>query len=282
MRKLSESEVKAILTKHKLWLKTGGKKGKCADFSDADLSEMDFYGCDIRDADFSRSSLANVNFRNVDLRRANFRDTCAKNVNFRNAKLDDTCFAHTSLANADFRNASLNSTSFYRANLLNADFRNAKLYNVYLFRASLPNVDFCGADLTDADLNDTDMACAIYDETTFPAMACPEEGSFIGYKKAFGIRNPDKEYIVELRIPEDAKRSSATGNKCRCSKAEILSITQLIGIKARVTKVRSSYASNFIYQLGETVEVPGFDECRWHECAPGIHFFMDRDAAVKW
>lgn len=37
-------------------------------------------------------------------------------------------------------------------------------------------------------------------------LACPSEGSFIAWKKA-------SRYIVKLQIPEDARRSSAGGEK---------------------------------------------------------------------
>lgn len=39
---------------------------------------------------------------------------------------------------------------------------------------------------------------------------------------------------------------------------------------------------NFVYTVGATVEVPDFDDNRWSECAPGIHFFIDRRAAVEY
>lgn len=50
-------------------------------------------------------------------------------------------------------------------------------------------------------------------------IACPEEGSFIGFKKC------QNDMIVKLEIPKDALRCSATGRECRCSKAKVLSIT---------------------------------------------------------
>ena len=34
---------------------------------------------------------------------------------------------------------------------------------------------------------------------------------------------------------------------------------------------------NFIYKVGETVTVDNFDDNRFNECAPGIHFYMDRE-----
>ena len=98
---------------------------------------------------------------------------------------------------------------------------------------------------------------------------------FIGFKKAPG-------YIVVLEIPEDAKRLSATGRKCRCNKAKVLEIQNIDGTKANVTKVVSGYDSNFVYEVGKTVSVDNFCDDRWQECSPGIHFFINRQEAVNY
>ena len=131
--------------------------------------------------------------------------------------------------------------------------------------ADLRGADLRGADLRDADLCDA-KGCYL---------SCPTEGSFIGWKKASG-------HIVKLRIPEDARRSSATGHKCRCDKAYVMEIQNMDGTKATEDTVRSDHDKNFVYTVGATVEVPDFDDNRWSECAPGIHFFIDRRAAVEY
>lgn len=106
-------------------------------------------------------------------------------------------------------------------------------------------------------------------------LSCPSAGSFIGWKKASG-------YIVKLQIPEDAQRSSATGDKCRCDKALVLEIQNLDGTKADVDTIHSDHDLTFVYTVGATVEVSDFNENRWRECATGIHFFIDRRAAVEY
>ena len=136
--------------------------------------------------------------------------------------------------------------------------------------------DLRSADLSGADLRSADLRNVRYNErTAFFAMACPEEGAFVGFKKAHG-------YIVKLLIPDDAKRSSATTRKCRCSKAEVISITSADGSDAGRTSIPSDHDSAFVYTIGEVVEVEDFDENRWNECAPGIHFFVTRDEAVRY
>ena len=162
------------------------------------------------------------------------------------------------------------------ANLCGADLRNANLCG-----ADLSNADLCGADLSNADLCGADLSGAkntdrviwnIY--TAFYPLQCPERGAYTAFKKA-------RDLIVELEIPADAMRSSATSRKCRASKARVISITDVSGNPAG-DSVASDYDSNFVYRVGEMVEVPDFDTDRWNECAPGIHHFITRAEALQY
>ena len=113
-------------------------------------------------------------------------------------------------------------------------------------------------------------------------LVCPEQGAFIGYKIGLALN----EYlflipcIIKLSIPEDAKRSSAYGNKCRCNKAKVVDIWTFGGQK--VKSAVSQYDHSFVYEINKEVSVPDFDENRWHECAPGIHFFMSEKEALDY
>ena len=44
----------------------------------------------------------------------------------------------------------------------------------------------------------------------------------------------------------------------------------------------SQHDRDFIYRVGEFVEVDNFDEDRWNECSTGIHFFITRQEAVEY
>ena len=143
--------------------------------------------------------------------------------------------------------------------------------------ANLSRADLSGANLYGANLYGAKNVNTVnWNElTAFFSLVCPEEGSFIGWKKAHGL-------IVKLRITEDAKRSSATSRKCRCSKADVLEIQCLGGSLSDVKSVPSDKDSSFLYTVGETVEVPDFDDDRWNECSTGIHFFITRQEAVTY
>lgn len=141
-----------------------------------------------------------------------------------------------------------------------------------LRNADLRDVDLRFADLCNAKLSGAKLDGVIYDENTaFFALQCPEEGSFVGWKKCLN------DTIVKLLIPEDAKRSSATTRKCRCDKARVLEIWDENG--EPIQEARSGRSPDFVYRVGEMVCVPDFDEDRWKECATGIHFFVTRREA---
>ena len=179
------------------------------------------------------------------------------------ANLSDANLSDANLFGANLRGANLSDADLRCANLRDADLRGANLSD-----ADLRNADLCRADLCEASIDQ--MMWNIY--TVFYPLQCPESGSYIGYKKASGL-------VVELEIPADARRASATSRKCRASKAKVLSITDINGNPAG-GQVKSNYDPNFVYAIGETVEVTDFDDNRWNECSTGIHHFITRAEAV--
>jgi len=135
-------------------------------------------------------------------------------------------------------------------------------------RADLSRANLSGANLSGANLYGAE-------NVPFIPMACPDTGSFIGFKKASG-------HIVMLGIPEDARRLSATGRKCRCDKAIVIRIEEMDGTTSDLTEVVSDRDNSFVYKVGEMVSVPDFCEDRWQECSAGIHFFINRQEAVNY
>ena len=178
------------------------------------------------------------------------------------------------LTGANLTGANLTGANLTRANLTGANLYGADLTGANLYGANLTRADLTGADLTGANLygaNNLDQATNV----KYP-IACPEKGSFTAFKKVRG------DYIVELEIPEDALRCSATSRKCRCSKAKVISINNRDGSTSNVEVVYSQYDAAFSYKVGEIVKVDDFDTNRWNECAPGIHFFITRQEAVDY
>ena len=222
-------------------------------------------GADLRGANLYEANLYGANLRGANLREADLYEANLYGANLREADLYEANLYGANLYEANLRGANLCGANLRGANLYGADLRGANLRGANLYGANLRGANLRGADLRGADLRGA--------KGTY--MACPTDGSFIGWKKASG-------YIVKLQITEDARRSSAGGEKCRCDKAYVVEIQNIDGTKADIETVHSNHDANFVYTVGATVEVSDFDGDRWNECAPGIHFFIDRRAAVEY
>ena len=185
------------------------------------------------------------------------------------------------LIRADLRLAYLIKADLREANLSGADLSGADLRKANLSGANLSGANLSGADLRGADLSGANLRLAKNIPSYACRLVCPEEGSFIGFKKAHTPSPDFREAIVKLLITEDAKRSSATTRKCRCDKAKVISITSLDG-KENFTTAYSYYDRFFQYTVGQTVIIDDFDEERWNECSTGVHFFITREEAVDY
>lgn len=170
---------------------------------------------------------------------------------------------------ADLHGANLHGANLYGANLCGAN-----LYGANLRGANLRGANLCRADLRGANLYEANIELEQLNNVL--PICCPEHGSFTAWKKVRG------EYIVKLEVTEAAKRSSASGRKCRCSEARVLAIETEDGSTAEVQSVSSKYDENFVYRVGGVVKVENFDGDRRNECAPGIHFFITRQEAVNY
>ena len=247
MKTISNDDLKKILRKHVLWFHFD-PEGEKADLRWADLRGANLRGANLMWADLYKADLSKADLSKADLKGADF-------------------------TGADLREADLREADLYGADLTGADLRRANLTGANLRGANLRGANLKGANLYEADLSEAYLGGV--KNLSLPIVA-PEKGSFIGYKKCRdGL-------IAELEIPEDALRSSATTRKCRCSKAKVLSITNLDGSKSESTEATSKRDSSFVYKVGETVEVTNFDPNRWNECSTGIHFFVTREEAEKY
>ena len=258
LRKITQEELNRIVDDHQHWLKKDceGWEKMRADLSHADLS----YGVDL-----SYACLRGVDLSYVDLSYADLSDA--------DLSYDNLNYADLSYANLSY--ACLRGVNLSYANLSYANLKYANLSHTNLSDADLSYANLNYACLRGADLNYANLSEVKYNHlTAFFALQCPEKGSFIGYKKS-----GDK--IVELRIEEDSKRSSATSRKCRASKVTVLSITSIDGTE-EFQKAQNTGVYSFTYEVGKTYEIDNFDDDRWNECSTGIHFFITRDEAVRY
>ena len=272
--KLTQKEINKIIENHKHWLNedVDGWDNMKANFSNQDLSYADLSCASLHGADFSGANLRDANLSGANL----------SNANLRYADLSYADLSYANLRYADIRCANLRYANLRDANLCDANFCNANLSNANLCFVNLNFAKLCNANLHYADIRCANFSNADLSGTKnmmYIPMACPEEGSFIGFKKA---AYADKYYIVKLEIPVDALRSSATSRKCRCNKAKVLEIQNIDGSKANIDVVHSIYDPSFQYKTGQIVEEPKYDDNRFNVCSKGIHFFINRQEAVDF
>lgn len=221
----------------------------CAMFGCADLNGLTIFAADFSYASFVMADLRGATLIDVNLRHCDFQDANLIGANLSRCDFQYAFFKDVDLRGADLRGADLSYCDFYGANLDDVLINSSTTFY---------EANFSGAK------NVPDIP-----------MICPEEGSFIGWKKANG-------HIIKLEILADAKRSSGTGRKCRCDKARVLAIENLDGTPTELKEVSSDYDNAFIYKVGEVSKVDNFCEDRFRLCASGIHFFISRQEAVKY
>jgi hypothetical protein len=223
--------------------------------TDANLIGADLRGANLRDANLIDANLIDANLRGANLIDANLRDANLIGADLRGACLIDANLRGANLIDANLRGADLRGACLIDANLRGADLRGANLID-----ANLRDANLRGADLRDAHIDN--------DYLTSLTSICPE-GNIIGWKKCVN------EIIVKLMIPKKAKRSNATGRKCRAEYAKVL---EIIGAEEAV----SLHDPFFKYKVGKTVKCDNWNDNRWNECSGGIHFFITRDEAERW
>lgn len=211
------------------------------DLSDLEFRDMDFRGRDLHNIDFGVSMFIDVIFDGADLSASSIE----------NARLDGC-----SLRGVNFRNANMKGACMRGCDMTGCDISGADLYSAVLEKAVL-----------------TDIISS--DDTKWFRMHCPETGPILGYKKCVNDR------LVQLLIPADAKRTSATRPSCRCNKAKVLTIKSFDDTE-EFDEAWSLVDENFVYRKGQWVEVKNFNEDRWFDSTTGIHFWLTKADAIGY
>ena len=265
------------------------------DLSYADLNGSDFSFADMSGSNLAHASLQNAFLLNVNLSRANIdgadfcmvdmchaelngvkgkgahfnfstmwdcnvSDASLENAGFLESKLCDCNFTGSNLENACLAGADLDDAIFAGANLKNADF----MYARRTFWCDFTNADMTGVRLEDVDIDPKNIKGA---KGYCIPLYCPEEGSFIAWKKCRDGK------VLKLMIPEDAMRKGESICSCRASKAVVLDIFDKDGKTA--SQAYSIYDPTFEYVKGATVFPKVMD---YHNLGDveGIYFVLSR------
>lgn len=210
-------------------------------FVNLEFDNIDFSGCDLSNMVFDLCMFIDCKF---------------ENVNFEGSSINDAQLDDCPLKGSNFENASLCRTTMRRCDMTGCNIKGTDFHSAVLEYAILDGV--------------------IQDENTkWFRLYCPETGPFLAYKKCVNDR------LVQLLVPADAKRTSATNSACRVSKAKVLTIKSF-DYTQEFHEAWSLAAENFVYPKGEWLEIPDFNEDRWFESTTGIHVWMTREEAMAY
>ena len=171
MKKITATELKSILTEHKLWLESNGKQGTRAILRGANLRGANLKGANLNDANLTRANLTRANLNDANLTRANL--------------------TRANLVGADLT----------RANLQGAD-----LWDANLFRANLNGADLMGAVLTNTVLDEKkkeETKMNMENENGF-ILSSEEKDMVLEYRK----KTAKEKKINEIRQTATALRDS--------------------------------------------------------------------------
>lgn len=243
------------------------------------------HGVSYKKSNFKYAYIIKCNFINCKFWMSEWREAVIDRCDMKNTEFSSCIFVDTYFKEVDFRDSAFINCSFVCCRFDGCNFEKAKLGANAWYGSYFENCNFKGVILPQP-----------FDPNTFRnnrnvpyiPMVCPDEGEFIGYK--VGLTCNYKRVLITLKVPADARRSSAGGRKCRCDKATVIDLEWIDPVLRTMEKPPTSARSlitfygTVVYKIGEEVtpQAREFDPDRWQECSSGIHFFMNKKEALKF
>lgn len=262
-------------------------------------------------------------FDSAHFRRCNFEENVFKRCDFNNATVFSTSFLGATFEYGTYQDALFDGCNFSQVYFEGCIFKNSYFTHCKFTEARFVDCIFINCVFGNCQLGYRGTPAFCNGEFTgctyvpYIPMTCPESGSIIGYKKAIAYdfsrgHRGWTDVIVKLEIPEDAKRSSALGRKCRCDKAKVLGIYDIkqylepVGVREdgvvdtiikkhigdKLSDETVAYSKfdfvpglsedPFPYKVGQWVYPDKWDDNRFDECSHGIHFFISAQEAVDY
>ena len=217
--------------------------------------------------------------------RITFNQCSFVSCNFDANVIKNHIFEFCTFVDCTFNSSIIDKSEFIHCSFLGSSFVHATIRNCVLaYCDSTYNFSFVDFEGTEFKTNSITFNHCKNIKTS---QSLPGSGAFIGWKKVFANDCIDSDYaIVKLQIPASAKRVGVN-KKCRCNKAKVLKIYKLCYdsenniIKVPINCASSMRDLNFKYTVGETIEIPDFDE-ELNECSTGIHFVLSEEDAINF
>ena len=214
---------------------------------------------DMRHCVIKGLDLAGRDLTGIDFRRSTFDSCSLHGTDFSGSQMDNVAFYDNDLVGMKLRGCKARGCSFRFQDMTDIDLRGANIYSSVL------------EDALNQDKVITD------DETKWYHMRCPEVGeAFVCWKCCTDLR------VVMMLVPREAHRCMATMETGRAAKVKVLKITSIDETES-YSWAQSTVDPDFYYEVGKWLEpANGFQEDRWKDSSPGIHFFLDRQQCVDY
>ena len=268
------------------------------DFSYANMEGVDLMGANLSGANLSHAYLRRAYLMKTDLSKATLVEADFSQARIYLSNLDEcvgdgALFVGSRICDCSVLKASLKKAGFLMADVYDNDFKGSDLEKANFAGADMDNTGFSDTILKNAnlmfanrtywsDFTNADMTGARTEAVDFDpelikgvkgldqSICCPEEGSFIAWKKCREGK------VVKLLIPEQAERKGNTRRSLRASEAVVLEIYDKEGNPD--TEAYGLYDEEFKYVKGEKVSAGEADYEHRGDVA-GIYFFLSRKEA---
>jgi hypothetical protein len=226
--------------------------------------------------DFENNVFKNISFSGVLLLGNDYLDGltfvgCSfEKISVSGARVRRLSFEDCEIKDLVFIDSLVSSLTMVRTNVDHITTHSVLSYDITLTDTHVKSLEMYGSYTNSPYMDGFTVEKTHFEDTNIQPV-CPEEGSFIAWKKG------DRNTLIKLLIPSDAKRSSGFSRHCRASHAYVMQI--LDRNREPITEAYGYFRKNFKYTLGQIVYADDWDEDRWEECSHGIHFFMTRKEA---
>ena len=142
--------------------------------------------------------------------------------------------------------------------------------------ADLDGTSFAQANLTEANLQDTNIITAEFDNTVGVFPVCPTKGVFTAWTIGDDFKGND--CLVEVVIPVWARRSSGTTRKCR-AEALVIKSLELIsdGVDALFMRLKHR---DFGFAVGQELYDSNFEVDRFKTSSADLYFWISKEEAL--
>jgi uncharacterized protein YjbI with pentapeptide repeats len=234
-----------------------------------------FDGSDLSSSDLRYSNLSCSNLGGSDLRYSHLRysDLSGRNLSGRDLSSSDLRYSNLSCSNlsgSDLSCSNLSGSDLSGSDLSGSDLSGSDLRYSNLSGCDLGGCDLGGSDLSGSDLGGCDLSGSINAGLPVARTIIVPEGQIIGWKKL------GNGAIAKLSIPADARRSNASGRKCRAEFADVL---EIFGAESGMSTNHAPESLRIEYRAGIRVTCNEWDANRFNECSGGIHFYITRTEA---